>query len=133
MKKSFFIILIGLLTTIVAYTQPFYLPTNNKDLLDLKARTNYFVPTVVGTWESGTFGCVRSGRLRVHEGWDIRPKNRDKKGEATDPILCVADGIVVYISSQPGNSNYGRYIVVKHNINGIDVYTLYAHLASIGT
>ena len=133
MQKSFFIILIGLLTTLVAYTQPFYLPTNNRDVLDPNTFTNYFVPTVVGTWKSGTFGSVRSSRLQIHEGWDIRSKNRDKKGEATDPILCVADGTVAYISSQPGNSNYGRYIVVKHNISGIDVYTLYAHLASIGT
>ena len=133
MTKKFFIIWVGLLTTFVAYTQPFYLPTNNKDVLDPNTFTNYFVPTVVGTWKSGTFGSVRSNRLQIHEGWDIRCKNRDKKGEATDPILCVADGTVVYISSQPGNSNYGRYIVVKHNVSGIDVYTLYAHLSTIGT
>jgi hypothetical protein len=133
MTKKFFIIWVGLLTTFVAYTQPFYLPTNNKDVLDPNTFTNYFVPTVVGTWKSGTFGSVRSNRLQIHEGWDIRCKNRDKKGEAIDPILCVADGTVVYISSQPGNSNYGRYIVVKHNVSGIDVYTLYAHLSTIGT
>lgn len=133
MQKSFFVILIGLLTTLVGYTQPFYLPTNNKDVLDPNTFTNYFVPTVVGTWKSGTFGSVRSNRLQIHEGWDIRCKSRDKKGEPTDPVLCAADGTVAYISSQPGNSNYGRYIVVKHNISGIDVYTLYAHLASIGT
>lgn len=134
--RIFFIILTILLGTPPSEAQtlqPFALPTQNRDILNPLTYTNYFVPTVMGDWSSGTFGCVRSKRHQLHEGLDIRSLTKDKKGEATDPVLCTAPGTVVHVCSNPGKSNYGRYIVVKHNIDGIEIYSLYAHLASIAS
>jgi len=67
----------------------------------------------------------------MHEGLDIKCLQRDKHGEPTDPVMATADGTVMYISTRPSLSNYGRYIVLRHNIGGIEIYSLYAHLAEI--
>ncbi len=42
--------------------------------------------------------------------------------------MASADGTVAYINPQAGLSNYGIYIILRHRIEGLDVYTLYAHL-----
>ncbi|HLP26814.1 MAG TPA: M23 family metallopeptidase, partial [Acidobacteriota bacterium] len=88
-------------------------------------------PTVSGDPESGLFGCVRSGGAQFHEGLDIRPIKRDRRGEPADPVFAAMDGVVKHVSSSPGSSSYGRYIVVEHPEQTPAVYTLYAHLASI--
>jgi murein DD-endopeptidase MepM/ murein hydrolase activator NlpD len=41
------------------------------------------------------------------------------------------DGVIRNISSRPGESSYGRYIVIEHPGVAPAVYTLYAHLARI--
>lgn len=82
-------------------------------------------------WVSGTFGCVRSEGWRLHEGLDIRSVERDENGEPTDPVLATADGTVVYCNRKAGLSNYGQYMVIQHRVDGIDVYSLYAHLSQI--
>lgn len=95
-------------------------------------RLDEFVqPTVSGDPESGLFGCVRSGGTQFHEGLDIRPIKRDRRGEATDAVFAAMDGIVKHVSSSPGASSYGRYIVIEHPEQRPAVYTLYAHLATI--
>lgn len=114
-----------------ASAQPFVLPTSNKDILSPSTVENYFVPTVGRTWESGTFGCVRSERQQIHEGIDIRSKTFDRRGESTDPVFATADGRVAYVNNSPGKSSYGRYIVIQHNVDGIELYSLYAHLSSV--
>lgn len=88
-------------------------------------------PTVSGDPESGLFGCVRSGGSQFHEGLDIRPMKRDRRGEPADPVFAAMDGIVKHVSSSPGSSSYGRYVVIEHPEQTPAVYTLYAHLASI--
>jgi murein DD-endopeptidase MepM/ murein hydrolase activator NlpD len=45
--------------------------------------------------------------------------------------MATADGTVVYFSTKPALSNYGRYIVIRHVIEGIEIYSLYAHLSEI--
>jgi murein DD-endopeptidase MepM/ murein hydrolase activator NlpD len=67
-----------------------------------------------GDAESGGFGGVRSGGSQFHEGVDIRATRRDKRGEAADPVSAACDGVVRHISTVPGKSNYGRYIVLEH-------------------
>lgn len=109
----------------------FYLPTANTGLLEDGAEERYFTPTVGRTWPSGTFGCVRSEGYQFHEGLDIRPVERDAKGEALDPILAAADGTVAYVNPKAGLSNYGIYLVLRHYIQGWEIYTLYAHLAEL--
>lgn len=110
----------------------FQLPTANDALLaEGGGGERYFVGTVGKPWPSGTFGCVRTDGMQLHEGLDIRALHRDKKGEPTDPVLATADGTVAYVSLKTGLSNYGRYVVLRHEIDGIEIYSLYAHLASI--
>lgn len=106
-------------------------PTANRALFRLETQPKYFVGTIGRTWESGTFGCVRTAGWQMHEGLDIRCLQRDKKGEPLDPILATANGKVAYISNRPGLSNYGNYIVLQHVIDGLEIYSLYAHLSEI--
>tara|TARA_Y100001934_G_scaffold464_1_gene577 strand:+ start:783 stop:1793 length:1011 start_codon:yes stop_codon:yes gene_type:complete len=114
-----------------ALGQAFQLPTPNSALFEPGREADYFTPTVGRTWPSGTFGCVRSEGWQMHEGLDIKCIQRDEKGEPIDPISAAADGVIVYINAKPGLSNYGNYIVMKHTVDGLTVYTLYAHLRKI--
>jgi peptidoglycan LD-endopeptidase LytH len=91
----------------------------------------FIQPTVSGRVESGLFGCVRSSGWQFHEALDLFPIKRDAQGESLDEVFTVADGIVRHVSSQPGLSSYGRYVVVEHVDAKLPVMTLYAHLASI--
>lgn len=87
-------------------------------------------------WEGGKFGFVRDPRriggqiayARFHEGLDIKPLNRDEKGEPLDDVLAISPGRVVHVSKTASHSNYGRYIVVEHDWGQGPFYSLYAHL-----
>lgn len=114
-----------------AGAQPFYLPTANRAIFEPGGEERYFVPTPGKTWVSGTFGCVRSDGHQMHEGLDIKCLQRDRHGEPSDPILATADGVVAYVNNRPALSNYGRYIVIRHQINGLEIYSLYAHLSEV--
>jgi murein DD-endopeptidase MepM/ murein hydrolase activator NlpD len=116
---------------LAALAQSFHLPTANQALFEKGGDERFFVPTPGHTWTSGCFGCVRSGGRQMHEGLDIKCLQRDKHGEPTDPVMAAADGVVAYMSDRPGLSNYGRYIVLRHNIRGLEVYSLYAHLSEL--
>lgn len=122
------------------------LPTDNDALFkgDNKAFYTYVDRTFEGVttqpWEAGTYGFVRNpfrlknGKImysRLHEGIDINPTKRDAQGEPLDIVHPVAPGKVVYTNEHPGLSNYGRYVVVEHRIPEGDIYTVYAHLATI--
>ena len=111
--------------------QPFQLPTANHALFEKDGEAKFFVGTIGKPWMSGTFGCVRSDGRQMHEGLDIRCLQRDNHGDPTDPILATADGTVVYFSTHPSLSNYGIYLVLRHQIEGLDIYSLYAHLHEI--
>lgn len=88
-------------------------------------------------WQGGQFGYVRGpqrsgGKVvytHLHEGIDIAPMRRDPAGNPLDEVRAAADGRVVHVSSLPGASNYGRYLVIEHTWDGAKYYTLYAHLA----
>ena len=67
----------------------------------------------------------------MHEGLDIKHTKRNLKGEPIDAIYAAAEGKVAYINSNTGLSNYGKYVVLEHRIDGIPVYTTYAHLSSL--
>jgi murein DD-endopeptidase MepM/ murein hydrolase activator NlpD len=119
------------LVAVAAQAQPFQLPTANHALFDQGGEERFFVGTVGKPWTTGTFGCVRSGGWQMHEGLDIRCLQRDAHGEPTDPVLATADGTVVYINTRPSLSNYGNYLVVRHQVEGLEIYSLYAHLREI--
>lgn len=74
---------------------------------------------------------MRSGGTKFHEGIDIPPVARDRRGEATDDIFAAMAGVVRHINASAGDSGYGRYVVLEHPEETPGVYTLYAHLAKI--
>lgn len=108
--------------------QSLRLPTSNTSLYEAGGEERYFVGTVGKTWLSGTFGCVRSNGQQLHEGIDIRCVERDRHGEPVDAVFAPAAGEVAYINLKQGLSNYGRYLVLRHRIDGLEVYSLFAHL-----
>jgi len=119
------------------------LPTDNQGLLKGDLPSFYmfvdrtFENEVTTPWEGGAFGYVRGpvrfGQrlvlMHFHEGMDIAPQKRDTLGEPLDEVRSMAPGEVVYVSDVPGASNYGRYIVVRHNWGTGPFYSLYAHLS----
>jgi hypothetical protein len=109
------------------------LPTANNALLKPGREAEFYQPTVEGTVQTGMFGYTRSGGRRFHEGIDIKSLRRDKRGESIDPVHAVADGEVAFVNTNPGLSNYGRYIVIEHRWDGVQVFTLYAHLREVTT
>ena len=119
------------LVAIASQAQPFQLPTANHALFDKGGEERFFVGTVGKPWTTGAFGCVRTGGWQMHEGLDIRCLQRDSRGEPTDPVLAAADGTVAYISTRPSLSNYGNYLILRHQVEGLEVYSLYAHLREI--
>ncbi len=107
------------------------LPIANDALLRPGGDAEFFQSTIEGTTETGMFGCVRRAGRKFHEGIDIKCRQRDRRGEPLDPVHAVADGEVVFINKKPGLSNYGRYVVLAHRWDGVEVFTLYAHLRAV--
>jgi murein DD-endopeptidase MepM/ murein hydrolase activator NlpD len=111
---------------------PFQFPTANHYLYERGSELKFFAPTLPDKpWTSGSFGCVRDEGTRMHEGLDIRHLQTDARGEPVDPVMAAADGTVVYFSAKPSLSNYGNYIVIRHIVEGLEIYSLYAHLSAI--
>ena len=111
---------------------PFQFPTANDALYQPGRELNFFAVTAPDKpWTSGSFGCVRDNGWRMHEGLDIRHLQTDRHGEPTDPVMATADGTVVYFSKKSGLSNYGNYVVLRHLIDGLEIYSLYGHLSQV--
>jgi murein DD-endopeptidase MepM/ murein hydrolase activator NlpD len=129
------ILLVGLALTVVgrlgAQRIEISWPTPSEAWERGRSYENWVQPTVSGEAQSGLYGSVRSDGTQFHEGLDIRPVARDKRGEPTDRVTAAMDGIIRNISAKPGDSSYGRYIVLEHPDVTPAVYTLYAHLARI--
>lgn len=118
------------------------LPTENKALLTGQGDEFFqfidrdFEGEKSHPWQGGQFGFFRDPRrvgsgiayARFHEGMDIKPLQRDATGEPLDEVRAIAAGQVVYVAASAGLSNYGRYIVVKHDWGEGPFYSLYAHL-----
>jgi hypothetical protein len=119
------------LSCLAVCAEAFKLPTANQAIFERGAEEKFFVGTVGKPWTSGTYGCVRTDGWQMHEGLDIRCLQRDKRGEPTDPVTATADGSVAYINRRTGLSNYGNYLILKHSVDGVEVYSLYAHLSEI--
>jgi len=106
------------------------LPTPNDALFRPGGEPAFFQGTANHDWRSGTYGCVRSEGRQFHEGIDVRCLTRNRRGEPTDPVFAIADGKVAYLANVAGQSNYGRYALVRHEWDGVEVFSLYAHVAS---
>jgi murein DD-endopeptidase MepM/ murein hydrolase activator NlpD len=130
-KWTFLAALLLLASVCSSRADLFLLPTANHAIYEPGGEERFFVGTVGKSWQSGTFGCVRSDGWQIHEGLDIRCLQRDRHGEPTDPVMATADGTVAYINTRPSLSNYGNYVVLRHQIEGMEIYSLYGHLHSI--
>jgi murein DD-endopeptidase MepM/ murein hydrolase activator NlpD len=109
---------------------PFQFPTANHALYEAGNELKFFAPTSPDrSWTTGSFGCVRSDGWQMHEGLDILHLHTDRHGEPTDPVLATADGTVMYVNTKAALSNYGKYIVIRHVIEGLEIYSLCAHLS----
>jgi len=106
-------------------------PTPNTAFRDGRSIEAFIQPTESGEVTSGLFGCVRTSGTQFHEGLDLYPMTRDRNGEATDRIFAALGGVVRHISTRPGDSSYGRYIVIEHPEVTPAIYTLYAHLSAV--
>ncbi|MBL9132491.1 MAG: M23 family metallopeptidase [Verrucomicrobiaceae bacterium] len=119
------------------------LPTENDALLRRQPESYFqfvdrsFEGEKTTPWEGGQFGFVRDPRrvgggiayARFHEGLDVKPLRRDAKGDPLDEVRAIADGEVVYVTAAANLSNYGRYIVLRHDFPGTGpLFSLYAHL-----
>lgn len=112
------------------------LPTANQALFSRNQVADFYQPTSSGRIISAGFGCVRNPNFwgsftRFHEGIDIRSVQRDEDGEPRDPVRSMGEGRVAYANRDTGKSNYGKYVVVEHDLFGPRFYSLYAHLASV--
>ena len=129
-RRLLFAAVLGFASRLCAQA-PFQLPTANHAIFEPGQELKFFAPTAPDKpWTSGSFGCVRNSGTRMHEGLDIRCLQRDRHGEPTDPVMATADGTVKYINTRPGLSNYGNYIVIRHVVEGLEIYSLYAHLSA---
>ena len=106
-------------------------PTPNTAFMEGGGIEAFIQPTASGVPESGLYGGVRMGGRRFHGGIDLKPLRRDRNGEPADGIFATLAGVVRYINAIPGNSNYGRYIVLEHTGCEPAVYSLYAHLSAV--
>ncbi|MBC7369266.1 MAG: M23 family metallopeptidase [Undibacterium sp.] len=106
-------------------------PTPNPAWNEGKPAASFLQQAGSGDPESGGFGGVRSAGTQFHEGIDIVPQARDRRGEPADDIFAAMAGVVRHINSSAGDSSYGRYIVIEHPDQTPGIYTLYAHLARI--
>ncbi|MCX6895113.1 MAG: M23 family metallopeptidase [Verrucomicrobia bacterium] len=134
MSRPHRLLLLSFATVLSAATagaQPFHLPTANRALFEKGGEEKYFAATPGKTWVSGTFGCVRTDGWQMHEGLDIRCLQHDKHGEPVDPVAATADGEVAYLNAKPSLSNYGNYLILRHRIEGMEIFSLYAHLSRI--
>ena len=123
------------------------LPTENRALLTGGGGPEYFQYVErdfegqrTFPWEGGQFGFVRDPRrigsaiayARFHEGLDVKPLRRDPRGEPLDEVCAILPGEVVYVTASASQSNYGRYVVVKHDWGEGPFFSLYAHLSQAG-
>ena len=129
MKRPVFIFF--LMATFGLQAQVLELPTDNRAIFEPGGEPRFYVGTVGKPWTSGTFGCVRSEGHQLHEGLDIKCVHRDRRGESVDKVRATADGVVVYMNAHPGLSTYGNYMVIRHQIDGLQIFSLYAHLREI--
>ena len=121
------------------------LPTDNDALFRGKPEQFYmftdrnFEGRKSNPWQGGTYGFSRNpervgGKVietKFHEGIDISPVRRDAAGEPLDEVRAIERGRVVHVSRSERDSNYGHYIVVRHEVEGAPVYTVYAHMATV--
>jgi len=129
--KKFFLLFALIATALREEQLELVWPTANPAWSEGRPIKDFIQPTESGEPESGCFGGVRSNGYQFHEGIDLKPLRRDARGEPLDHVFAVLPGVVRYVNLRPGESSYGRYIVLEHTGVSPSIYTLYAHLANV--
>lgn len=62
------------------------------------------------------------GKIAKHRGIDLQPTHHAE-------IMAVYDGAVVNTGSNPGG--YGTFVEIRHELNGVVIYSFYAHLSQV--
>ncbi|HPU54292.1 MAG TPA: M23 family metallopeptidase [Burkholderiaceae bacterium] len=68
-----------------------------------------------------TFGMVRDGGKRAHQGWDF-------EAVPGTPVFAISDGTVHLITESAGG-DYGMQISLAFEFNGMTLYAQYCHLS----
>lgn len=129
--RKYFGLLLGMMCGGMLVQAGYIWPTGSTAFFDGKHFSEYTQATASGMAESALFGCTRNSGRRFHEGIDIAPELPRQRGEATDPVLAVGEGRVAYVNNVPGNSSYGRYLIIEHDTARPAFHTLYAHMRTI--
>ena len=147
MMKVFAATLPLLFLLVIAPARPFspVLPTDNDALFRGQPEKFYmytdrdFEGVKSRPWQGGSYGFTRNqqrvgGKIlltKFHEGIDVSPLRRDASGEPLDEIRAIEGGCVVHVSDDAKDSNYGKLVVIEHQVEGSPVFSVYAHLATI--
>lgn len=70
---------------------------------------------------SNTFGLVRNGKTKPHQGWDL-------VAAPMTPCYAVADGEIVLMES---HVDLGTYVVLRFMHHGRMLYAAYCHLSRV--
>lgn len=79
-----------------------------------------------GNPKINVFGWVRideHGRKKFHGGIDLVPKDKDPFNE---PVYSTYEGKVIY--ARESSNAFGKFVIVKHDIDGKIYYSYYCHL-----
>src|SRR5690625_6184311 len=87
-------------------------PTPNPAYANGEGPEAFIQPTISGRVESGRFGCIRNSGARFHEALALKPIARDRRREATDPVVAGPKGAGVYVNRIAGSRGYARYVVI---------------------
>ena len=69
---------------------------------------------------SNTFGYVRNGGGRPHQGWDLY-------APLGTTCYAVADGVIEDVV--PNHTDFGKYVLLKFDHRGQTLYAAYCHLS----
>jgi|SRR5208283_211285 len=96
----------------------------------MRLRSLYGKDNEVLQTHGSTYGKVRDGGSRAHQGWDL-------SAAPGTPVYAIADGIISHAQAEDQADffdragNYGRHIVLWFYFRGREFYAFYAHLQNV--
>jgi murein DD-endopeptidase MepM/ murein hydrolase activator NlpD len=82
-------------------------------------------------WAIGGYNVKRQNMYTAHQYKSERNVHMgiDIWAPAGEPVYAPLDGRLVYSAFHNQDGNYGGTLVLRHSVNGEDVYALYGHLS----
>ena len=94
----------------------------------IKSNKVFAFPLALSQDESYTITSKYGMRIHPTTGVESKHTGIDIRASWHTDILAVADGEVVFAGN---NGAFGNSVEIKHVVNGVEVYTFYAHLSRI--